>query len=362
MYNQRRRQVVRKEESSIRNYFRISSHTTEIFSSLLRWFFVFVAYFPPFAPVIQDSHQFSYLVVFSLLHMTITQFVLHFCKETSRTYYILTRGGVVLDYFAFLWLLHLSGGFTSPFFPIAYLLAIHAAIYWYLGGAVGAAFAIFAGYTMLLVVQDFDFTGTQLVVYLTRITFVFLISLYGGILASKERIHYIEKNYYQNQAIRDYLTGLYNHRHFQETIKDLVARHTPFYLIMADIDDFKQVNDVHGHVTGDTVLKGIAELLSRRLPTSKGSVSRYGGEEFSILLPSSSLEEVQHYIHQVMNELEAVEFEAETGKFKVTLSFGVTNYQLTDQSNDVVRRADQRLYLAKQQGRNRVLYSNDIAF
>lgn len=348
----------------MRNPLRLSSHTTEMYSAFLRWFFlialVLLVYFPQFNVILTNNiHQFNILVIFAFLYMGVTQIVLRFWDEHSKAYKILTKAGVIFDGLAFFWLLALTGAANSPLFPIAYLVCIHAAIYWRLIGAVVSSIILFAGYSLLLVEQGFSFENGNLFKYLVNICFLFLIALYGGVIASRERAMLKQKNIYQTQAIEDYLTGVYNHRHFQENLKGLVKSKAPFYLIMTDIDHFKKINDDYGHVTGDMVLKEIAGTLEDKLPHHKGQVFRYGGEEFAVLLPELSPDMVERYIGAVTVRLQETKFESEEGDFTVTLSFGVAKFEAGLNPNDVVRKADRRLYLAKRRGRNQAVFAGE---
>lgn len=128
----------------------------------------------------------------------------------------------------------------------------------------------------------------------------------------------------------------------------------PFAVIMADVDYFKKVNDVYGHTVGDTVLKKMAVLFSR-LVGSKGMVARFGGEEFTVLLPKFSVEEAEIIAETLRAALEKEEMN--DGLF-VSASFGVAIYHADDSHYEqVLNRADAALYSAKEQGRNRVVVS-----
>lgn len=344
----------------MRDHLKINSHTTEIISALLRWLFFFLIsylyFFTDFKVIVASRQQFTYILGFAFVYMAVTQVVLHVSDERSHIYNILTKSGIVFDYIAFVWLMYLSGGPSSPFFPIAYIISIHAALYWGVFGAVGVAIATFAAYSILLLNTGYVFLGHNLLQYIMRITFLFLIAFYGGLISSRERKHFYEKNYYQNLAIQDYLTGVYNHRHFQENLKSFVGTRIPFYLIMTDIDHFKRINDAYGHITGDDVLKTISDILVKNIPIKAGHVYRYGGEEFAILIPKHSRELIETYIQAVKNELELVQFIADQEPFTITLSYGVAASRPDDRPSDVVRRADQRLYLAKRNGRNQAVF------
>jgi diguanylate cyclase (GGDEF)-like protein len=119
---------------------------------------------------------------------------------------------------------------------------------------------------------------------------------------------------------------------------------------MVDVDHFKKVNDTHGHVTGDKVLKGVAEILKKKV--RGGSAYRYGGEEMAVLLPKADLEGAAQVAERLRSAIEAHKIAG----VKVTASFGVAQCEagLADPPA-FVERADQALYKAKEGGRNRVV-------
>ena len=124
----------------------------------------------------------------------------------------------------------------------------------------------------------------------------------------------------------------------------------PLSLIMVDVDHFKKVNDTHGHVTGDKVLKGVAEILKKKV--RGGSAYRYGGEEMAVLLPKAELEGAVQVAERLRAAIEAHKIAG----VKVTASFGVAQFEpgLADPPA-LVEKADQALYKAKEGGRNRVV-------
>ncbi len=162
-------------------------------------------------------------------------------------------------------------------------------------------------------------------------------------------------------AIRDGLTGLYNHRYFQETLTMEVARarrhQRPFSLIFIDVDYFKKYNDTHGHPLGDQLLHKLGELLRERLRTSD-IAARYGGEEFVLLLPETGKEGATILAESIREEVENHPFagrETQPGG-KLTASIGVSTFKEDgDDASSVLHQADQALYKAKKSGRNQVI-------
>jgi diguanylate cyclase (GGDEF)-like protein len=157
----------------------------------------------------------------------------------------------------------------------------------------------------------------------------------------------------------DGLTQIANRRHFEETLEREVSRCHRYgrmlSLALIDVDHFKQVNDVYGHLAGDHVLKRLASAVKAKI-RKEDLFARYGGEEFALLLPELDLESallVSEKIRRIV-ELETVEFDGKT--IPITVSVGVAS--LAPDAEDVaalVQLADTRLYAAKEGGRNRVI-------
>jgi diguanylate cyclase (GGDEF)-like protein len=164
----------------------------------------------------------------------------------------------------------------------------------------------------------------------------------------------------RHQSVRDSLTGLYNRRYFEETgVRELARAERqgwPLSVLMLDVDHFKQFNDVHGHAVGDMVLRRLGHVLGR-LFREEDVVCRYGGEEFVVLLPNCGSEAAQERAEALRVAAEALILAApDSGGLTVTVSVGVTT-TAGDRSDlaALVRQADQALYRAKAQGRNRVV-------
>jgi len=163
----------------------------------------------------------------------------------------------------------------------------------------------------------------------------------------------------RNLAIRDSLTELYNHRHAMDLLAnefERVGRYAAgVSLLMLDLDEFKRVNDEHGHPAGDAVLKEMARVLKETLRTVD-SVGRYGGEEFVIILPHTSPEEARATGERIRRKVQGHVFWVGAKPLSVTVSVGVASYPTpaVDSPESLVREADRALYRAKEAGRNRV--------
>ena len=160
--------------------------------------------------------------------------------------------------------------------------------------------------------------------------------------------------------MRDPLTSLSNRRRFDDRLTrelaDARERGTALSLVLADIDNFKKVNDLFGHRIGDEILKMFARVLSDNVG-ARDTVARYGGEEFAVILPETELESARQMTERMRSQLEAMQLAInQSGEQigQVTASFGIAELGAGEDADRLVERADEQLYQAKCAGRNRV--------
>ena len=179
----------------------------------------------------------------------------------------------------------------------------------------------------------------------------------AGIIIENARVY--------SQAITwantDGLTELYNHRHFHERIDQEIARGsrfgTVFSLIMVDLDHFKTYNDNYGHLAGDEVLRKVGRCIEGSI-RSVDLAFRYGGEEFTVILPATRLNDAYKAAERIRKTIEA---KASTGVTPVTASLGISNWPIDGMTKEaIIGRADAALYQAKQAGRNRTCLSSEV--
>jgi diguanylate cyclase (GGDEF)-like protein len=169
-----------------------------------------------------------------------------------------------------------------------------------------------------------------------------------------------DMNKLQLLAVTDSLTGLYIRRYFQLRLQyewdHAQKTKVPFSLVMLDVDFFKKINDTYGHLAGDMVLTKVA-ATAQECCRKVDIVCRYGGEEFSVILPHTDHEGALFLAEKIRAAIEAVQFEYESKQIKVTLSCGVSTYGLKPASSpeEIIAQADHCLYRAKETGRNRVV-------
>ncbi len=181
---------------------------------------------------------------------------------------------------------------------------------------------------------------------------------------TKERVRMMKK--LQKLAVTDGLTKLYNSRSFYSQLETEVDRFNrykhPLALLLLDLDHFKEYNDSYGHLEGDKILVRFSQIIKSCLRTND-SAYRYGGEEFTVILPETAGPEANTVAQRIRSALEAERFSPGNGQdAQITISIGVTEYQEKEELSTFIQRADKAMYISKQNGRNKVsmLYAEDI--
>ncbi len=168
----------------------------------------------------------------------------------------------------------------------------------------------------------------------------------------------------EEMATTDGLTGLLNHRTFQDRISEMLARAErsgrPLSMVLTDIDHFKSVNDTYGHPVGDQVLKGVSKVLATSVRTID-VVARYGGEEFAIVLEETDGAGAVLLAERIRQEVSRLRFDSDQGPFQVTISLGVATFpEHGHHKQEIIEHSDQALYRAKETGRNQVVFYGDM--
>jgi diguanylate cyclase (GGDEF)-like protein len=176
----------------------------------------------------------------------------------------------------------------------------------------------------------------------------------------------IEADYHEviyNLTIIDALTSCPNKRFFNEFLDREIARSNrhkrPLSVLMIDIDNFKTVNDTMGHLAGDSALKAMATLVRETIRREE-LFSRFGGEEFAIILPETKIEQALILAEKIRAIVENNEFEFESKKFNITVSIGVatTDGDPPTTIDQLIQQSDARLYMAKNSGKNKVVFQS----
>lgn len=159
-------------------------------------------------------------------------------------------------------------------------------------------------------------------------------------------------------AWHDQLTGLPNRRYMRNRLKDEQVRSArsgkPFALAMADIDDFKHVNDTYGHEAGDGVLKHVCDIIVEAL-RKQDSVSRWGGEEFLVMLPETDINGAQIAAEKIRSKVEKEPFKYGEESISLTITLGVSEFRNEENIDDAIKHADEALYKGKKGTKNCVV-------
>ncbi len=166
-------------------------------------------------------------------------------------------------------------------------------------------------------------------------------------------------------AIRDGLTGLYNHRHFQEmltyTLHHADRFSTEASLLMLDVDDLKKINDTYGHQAGDAVLSSIGSTLTESL-RKVDIPARYGGDEFAVILPNTNKSGSIAVAEKIRSRLKRVTLKSDSREVPVTFSIGIATYPQSASGKELlVEKADRALYESKNHGKNKITHYGDIS-
>lgn len=154
---------------------------------------------------------------------------------------------------------------------------------------------------------------------------------------------------------RDPLTTLLNRRSCRKAIDRLIEKNMGYTVAMADIDHFKKINDGFGHACGDMVLKELSAMLKEEVENRKGFASRWGGEEFLIILPGCGLNESKDFLEKLLEMVQNAEYKWEGQKIPVTITIGAAEMIKGETPDETINRADHLLYAGKESGRNRLV-------
>ena len=187
--------------------------------------------------------------------------------------------------------------------------------------------------------------------------FILAISFFGLLFTINEtKKNNVLINKLSNEAMHDGMTGLLNHKFFEKRLKEEIERseryEQNFSLLFLDLDKFKRINDTYGHQFGDYVLKQTSKIIQKSV-RNIDVVSRYGGEEFSVILVNANRLDAQKTAERIRKEIELNEFINGSIKEKLTISIGIGIYPAdANNFNGIISFSDRKMYKAKNDGRN----------
>jgi diguanylate cyclase (GGDEF)-like protein len=296
-------------------------------------------------------------------------FVAPFLLRATRSIAIAREVFLCAVFFNFTWLTFNLGGVNAPTAgwlitaPVVamFLGGVGTAVFW-LAMSCGAVAAIYVLPLMGIALPPHPVTDMDLLylicdlgLYLVIVVFVLLFELTKtqGFIKLEHALNVINE-----LAIRDELTGSHNRRHLIGLIeqeRERVVKGAPsFCVCLLDIDFFKRINDTYGHAAGDAVLRSFAVTVQKQIRESD-AFGRYGGEEFLLMLPETTLEDAMQFAERVRLGIERLQFRDISSELKVSVSIGVAQFRLGETIGQTVTRADEALYTAKSSGRNRVV-------
>lgn len=185
-----------------------------------------------------------------------------------------------------------------------------------------------------------------------EISFLHQLSRFASIAVENSRLY--------RMATLDRMTGLFVHHYFQERLAEEIKRSernkSPLTLIMADLDNFKRINDSYGHQTGDIMLKDIAKIIHKNI-RSFDIAARYGGEEFAIILTDTDIDAAYQIAERLRRKVEEAVFPGASVPLKITISIGIYQFDPKEDKNkdSLIKKADTALYKAKSSGKNLVV-------
>jgi diguanylate cyclase (GGDEF)-like protein len=198
-------------------------------------------------------------------------------------------------------------------------------------------------------------------------TMTCMVMVYTGSAVNKLRVGFRERNEQLAEALRlntrlattDDLTGLYTRRYLMNMLSNQKAlserEDNDFVILFADLDHFKHINDSFGHYIGDVVLKNFADIIRMSIREIDYG-SRFGGEEFVILLVNTDIEQAKKVAERIRRGIEHFNFNDVAPGLHVTVSIGIANYKQYKSIQETLMSADNRMYKAKEQGRNRIVF------
>ncbi|MDQ0350797.1 diguanylate cyclase (GGDEF)-like protein [Alkalibacillus filiformis] len=298
-----------------------------------------------------------YIIGFGALYSLAIQIALWKLNTYTKAKLRFVQAGVVFDYLFISSLVYFTGGVGSLFMPLYFVWLMHAALVWHFKGMLLATLLAVGSYSFIAYYFEQLFISTYLLLYGAHTIFIGLVGVFAYLLSSRKQAASIDHINYKEEAMKDYVSGLYNHRSFQNTLTKLVEKDKEFTLIKLNIDHFKQLNDTYGYETGDRVLAILGSTLDFWIEPREGYNFRYNGDEFTIILFDQKRHKIEQNIERWNNYFaEHVQMIDDLSDEYITISYGVGSLKESDDRDELLRRVDRCLHQAKASGKNKAVF------
>lgn len=288
---------------------------------------------------------------FALVHI-LTNASLYFVPQQTLTSNRVFSILILFDTLALSFSLVVTGNLGSDLYLCYFLVIIIAAFWQDVRWSIAFALLIAIVYGSLLVIADYP--DSELIL---RIPFLLTASLFYGYFTQLLRSERARREKAESEATRDFLTGLANRKAFDQQLRLEEERSRrsgrPLSVLMVDVDNFKAVNDNLGHNSGDDVLRMIAHCIAGGIRQTDFA-ARYGGEEFVVILPGTELHDAIRVGDRIRLAVRECPITTPRGSLLMTVSIGASSSRTGPSERSLAGEADQALYLAKRNGKDRV--------
>lgn len=300
----------------------------------------------------------KYLLIVNAINLLCWVFILNYNLSLHKLCFLLMCGSIIISNYFFLITFGWDAGFQNYFVSLSVFILLHALIsiaYLYSISFISISLYLVFYYSDIYVEK---YTGSTMidVVYFVNSLFSYLI-VFASIVLLRVDVNGMLKNL-SRTARTDRLTGLYNRYYMHKKLHKVFEASKRYKhknaLLLIDIDNFKFINDTFGHSTGDFVLKKLSKIFLQRL-RKVDSISRWGGEEFLILMPFTAIEDAYN-VSEVLRELvEQNDFSFEGNSIRASFTGGLVEIESDETIENALSRADKLLYKGKEQGRNMIV-------
>ncbi|MET3682278.1 diguanylate cyclase (GGDEF)-like protein [Alkalibacillus flavidus] len=290
----------------------------------------------------------------------ITHVSLKWLPTYSKAKRIMMQVGLSLDLLFYLTIMLITASEPHLLSPLLFIWLLHITLIWTVKVSMAMTVVAMAAYAYVV----FDSQGLNAfstLSFLVQMIFIFLIGMLASSMTIRKEAGSIDHIDYKEEAMKDYVSGLYNHRTFQNTLMKFVQQRKPLTVIKLNIDHFQSLNDRYGYEWGDRVLAIIGSTLDFWIEPQDGYSFRYNGDEFIIILFNQNrshieqqIEKWNNYIHEHVQMLEPLKGE------QVTVSYGVATLMERDDRNELLRRVDRCVQQAKATGRHRAVFDESF--